>query len=137
MDSDHYFSAPSSPTSNLDPSSIPMDQLPASITMQPEIPSASAPDLASGTMARLAAVEDSLVDIQLMLRKLLLSTQNLLPAPAPAAPALVPGPEAFMADGNISQEKLVRFTMSFMSKDAAAWWAECHSPDMRWWWRDG
>jgi hypothetical protein len=29
-------------------------------------------------------------------------------------------PEAFMADGFISQEKLVRFAMSFMSKDAAA-----------------
>jgi hypothetical protein len=30
-------------------------------------------------------------------------------------------PEAFMADGNISQEKLVWFTMSFMSKDVADW----------------
>jgi hypothetical protein len=29
-------------------------------------------------------------------------------------------PEAFMADGFVSQEKLVRFAMSFMSKDAAA-----------------
>jgi hypothetical protein len=29
-----------------------------------------------------------------------------------------------MADGFVSQEKLVRFTMSFMSKDAAARWAE-------------
>jgi hypothetical protein len=28
--------------------------------------------------------------------------------------------EAFMADGFISQEKLVQFAMSFMSKDAAA-----------------
>jgi hypothetical protein len=33
-------------------------------------------------------------------------------------------PEVFLADGNISQEKLVRFAMSFMSKDAAAQWAE-------------
>jgi hypothetical protein len=33
-------------------------------------------------------------------------------------------PEAFMADGFVSQEKLVRFAMSFMSKDAAARWAE-------------
>jgi hypothetical protein len=33
-------------------------------------------------------------------------------------------PEAFMADGFISQEKLVQFAMSFMSKDAAARWAE-------------
>jgi hypothetical protein len=33
-------------------------------------------------------------------------------------------PEAFMADGHISQEKLVQFAMSFISKDAAAWWAE-------------
>jgi hypothetical protein len=29
-------------------------------------------------------------------------------------------PEAFMADGFVSQEKLVRFAMSFMSKDTAA-----------------
>jgi hypothetical protein len=29
-------------------------------------------------------------------------------------------PEAFMADGNISQEKLVWFAMSFMLKDTAA-----------------
>jgi hypothetical protein len=34
--------------------------------------------------------------------------------------------EAFMADGFILQEKLVRFTMFFMSKDAAAWWAKYH-----------
>jgi hypothetical protein len=33
-------------------------------------------------------------------------------------------PEAFMADGFVSQEKLVRFTMSFMSKGMAAQWAE-------------
>jgi hypothetical protein len=33
-------------------------------------------------------------------------------------------PEAFMADGFVSQEKLVRFTMSFMLKDAAARWVE-------------
>jgi hypothetical protein len=33
-------------------------------------------------------------------------------------------PEAFMVDGFLSQEKLVRFAMSFMSKDAAAQWAE-------------
>jgi hypothetical protein len=36
-------------------------------------------------------------------------------------------PEAFMADRFVSQEKLVRFTMSFMLKDAAAWWAEHRS----------
>jgi hypothetical protein len=35
-------------------------------------------------------------------------------------------PEAFMADGFVSQEKLVQFAMSFMSKDAAAQWAERH-----------
>jgi hypothetical protein len=29
-------------------------------------------------------------------------------------------PEAFIADGFVSQEKLVQFAMSFMSKDAAA-----------------
>jgi hypothetical protein len=28
--------------------------------------------------------------------------------------------EAFMADGFVSQEKLVRFAISFMSKDVAA-----------------
>jgi hypothetical protein len=33
-------------------------------------------------------------------------------------------PEAFMADRFVSQEKLVWFAMSFMSKDAAARWAE-------------
>jgi hypothetical protein len=33
-------------------------------------------------------------------------------------------PEAFLADGNVSQEKLVWFTMFFMSKDVAARWAE-------------
>jgi hypothetical protein len=32
--------------------------------------------------------------------------------------------EAFMVDRFVSQEKLVRFAMSFMSKDAAARWAE-------------
>jgi hypothetical protein len=31
-----------------------------------------------------------------------------------------------MADGFVSQEKLVWFTMSFMSKGAAAQWAERH-----------
>jgi hypothetical protein len=36
-------------------------------------------------------------------------------------------PEAFLADGNVSQEKLVRFAMSFMSKDAAARWTEQRS----------
>jgi hypothetical protein len=36
-------------------------------------------------------------------------------------------PEAFMADGFIWQEKLVWFIMSFMSKDAAARWAERYS----------
>jgi hypothetical protein len=32
-----------------------------------------------------------------------------------------------MADGFVSQEKLVRFAMSFMSKDAAARWVEQHA----------
>jgi hypothetical protein len=32
-----------------------------------------------------------------------------------------------MADGFVSQEKLVRFTMSFMSKGAAARWVERHT----------
>jgi hypothetical protein len=36
-------------------------------------------------------------------------------------------PEAFIADGFVLQEKLIRFAMSFMSKDAAARWAERHS----------
>jgi hypothetical protein len=35
--------------------------------------------------------------------------------------------EVFMADGFVSQEKLVRFAMSFMSKGAAARWAERHA----------
>jgi hypothetical protein len=35
-------------------------------------------------------------------------------------------PEAFMADGHVSQEKLVHLAMSFMSKDTAARWAERH-----------
>jgi hypothetical protein len=35
-------------------------------------------------------------------------------------------PEAFMADGFVSQEKLGRFAMSFMLKGAAARWAEWH-----------
>jgi hypothetical protein len=123
-------------------------------------------------MDRLAAVEGSLDAIQDVLCQLLLSAQNPLPDPAPAAPALapVPGPdfsaphpapkmvlrpnppavfdgnwtqgqmflyyvltyyrlvpEAFMADGLISQEKLVQFAMSFMSKDTAAQWVEQHS----------
>jgi hypothetical protein len=33
-------------------------------------------------------------------------------------------PEAFMVDGNISQEKLVWFSISFMLKDVAARWTE-------------
>jgi hypothetical protein len=36
-------------------------------------------------------------------------------------------PEAFLADGNVLQEKLVRFDKSFMSKDTAARWAERRS----------
>jgi hypothetical protein len=121
-------------------------------------------------MDRLAAVEGSLDAIQSVLSQLLLGTQNLLPAPAPATPAPALGPdfsaphpaqktvlrpnppavfdgdrtqgntflyfvltyyklvpEAFMADGFVSQEKLVRFAMSFMSKGAAARWAERHA----------
>jgi hypothetical protein len=49
--------------------------------MQPEIPSTSTPDLASGAMAQLTAGEGSLMDIQLTLHELLLSTQNPLPLP--------------------------------------------------------
>jgi hypothetical protein len=120
---------------------------------------------------QLAAVEGSLNAIQSALSQLLLGTQNLPPAPAPAAPAPVLGPdfsaphpaqktvlqpnppavfdgdqtqgktflysvltyyklvpEAFMADGFVSQEKLIWFAMSFMSKGAAAQWAEWHAP---------
>ncbi|KAJ7799720.1 hypothetical protein B0H14DRAFT_3491391 [Mycena olivaceomarginata] len=100
-------------------------------------------------MDRLAAVEGSLESIQNALRELLLNTQNPPPAPAPAVPAPAPGPdfsaptqlqigrmflhsvltyyrlvpEAFMADGFVSQKnRPVR--MSFMSKDTAARWAE-------------
>jgi hypothetical protein len=91
MDSDHYSSAPSSPTSNLDPSSILMDQPPAPVTTQPEILSVHTPDPASSGIARLSAVEGSLGDIQLMLCQLLLNSQNLLPASTPAVQALVPG----------------------------------------------
>jgi hypothetical protein len=119
-------------------------------------------------MAQLAAVEGSLESIQDTLCQLLLSTQNLPPAPSPAAPA--PGPdfsaphpapktvlwlnppaifdgdrtqgqtflhsvltyyqlvlEAFMADGFVLQENLVRFTMSFMLKGVAAQWAEWYT----------
>jgi hypothetical protein len=36
-------------------------------------------------------------------------------------------PEAFMTDGRISEEKLVRFTMSFMANNAATHWAKRHS----------
>jgi hypothetical protein len=36
-------------------------------------------------------------------------------------------PEAFMAEGFVSQEKLVRFAMSFMSKGAAARWVKRHA----------
>jgi hypothetical protein len=36
-------------------------------------------------------------------------------------------PEAFMADGFVSQEKLVWFATFFMSKGAAARWAERHA----------
>jgi hypothetical protein len=32
--------------------------------------------------------------------------------------------EAFMTDGFVSQEKIIQFAMSFMSKDAATQWAE-------------
>jgi hypothetical protein len=93
MDSDHYSSAPSSPTSNLDPSSILMDQLPTPDSAQPEIPSVHTPDVDSGAMARLAAVEGSLETIQDTLCQLLLSTQNPPPALAPAAPAPALGPD--------------------------------------------
>jgi hypothetical protein len=33
-------------------------------------------------------------------------------------------PEAFMVDRNVSQERVIRFVISFMSKDAAARWTE-------------
>jgi hypothetical protein len=81
MDSDCYYSTPSSPTSNLDPSSIPMDQLPASAATQPEIPSIYTPDPVSDTMDWLAAVEGSLASIQQMLEQLLPNNQNLPSAP--------------------------------------------------------
>jgi hypothetical protein len=40
-----------------------MDQLPTPVTVQPEIPSTSVLDPASGAMAQLIAVEGSLGDI--------------------------------------------------------------------------
>jgi hypothetical protein len=36
-------------------------------------------------------------------------------------------PEAFVMDGHVSEEKLVRFTMSFIAKDMATRWAERRS----------
>ncbi|KAJ7303584.1 hypothetical protein DFH08DRAFT_977094 [Mycena albidolilacea] len=84
--------APSSPTFNLNPSSIPMDQLPTPVAAQPEILSVHTLDSASDIMDWLAAIEGSLTSMQLMLKYLLHHNQNLLPAPAPAilAPALGP-----------------------------------------------
>jgi hypothetical protein len=32
--------------------------------------------------------------------------------------------EAFMADRCVSEEKLIQFTMFYMLKDTATWWAE-------------
>jgi hypothetical protein len=35
--------------------------------------------------------------------------------------------EAFMRDRHMSEEKLMRYTMSFMVKGTAIWWVEHHS----------
>jgi hypothetical protein len=36
-------------------------------------------------------------------------------------------PEAFVESGELSEEKVVRYAMSFMAKDSAQRWAECQS----------
>jgi hypothetical protein len=93
MDLDHYSSAPSSPISNLDPSSIPMDQLPIPTAAQPEILGVHTPHPAFNAMAQLATVEGSLASMLLILEHLLHNNENLLPAPAPTVLALALGPD--------------------------------------------
>jgi hypothetical protein len=93
MDLDHYSSAPSSPTSNLDPSSIPMDQSPTPAAVQPEIPGVHTLHLASDPMDWLTTIECSLTGMQAILLCLLYNSENQPSlAPIPAIPALVAGP---------------------------------------------
>jgi hypothetical protein len=70
-----------------------MDQAPAPGTVQPEILSFHALDLASNAMDQLATVKGSLASIQHILERLLPINQNPLSAPAPAAPAPALGPD--------------------------------------------
>jgi hypothetical protein len=95
MDLDHYSSTPASPTSNLDPSSIPMDApSPTPLGIQPEIPDFHVLHLASDPKARLTTIKGALVNIEAALLCLLHNSQNTpLPAPNPATPAPAVGPD--------------------------------------------
>jgi hypothetical protein len=70
-----------------------MDQLPVPAAAQPEILGVHTPHPASNAMAQLAALEVSLVSMQLMLKHLLHNNKNPLPAPAPTVLALASGPD--------------------------------------------
>ncbi|KAF8180768.1 hypothetical protein K438DRAFT_1976587 [Mycena galopus ATCC 62051] len=93
-DSDRYASAPASPTSNLDPSSLMDAPTPGNGAAQPELPDVHIPDLGSDPVTQLTAVEDSLANIEGLLRRVLHNSQNPpAAAPVPAAPAPAVGPD--------------------------------------------
>ncbi|KAF8156450.1 hypothetical protein K438DRAFT_1986713 [Mycena galopus ATCC 62051] len=94
LDSDRYASAPASPTSNLDPSSSMDAPIPGNRAAQPELPDVHIPDSASDPESRVAAVEDSLANIGVLLLRVLHNSQNPpAAAPVPAAPAPAGGPD--------------------------------------------
>jgi hypothetical protein len=70
-DSDRYSSAPSSPTSNLDASSVPVDQMPDPAVTQPTVPGFHTSHPASDPEAWLTAVKGSLTTIEALLHCLL------------------------------------------------------------------
>ncbi|KAF8214247.1 ADP-ribosylation factor family-domain-containing protein [Mycena galopus ATCC 62051] len=93
-DSDRYASAPASPTSNLDPSSLMDAPTPGNGSVQPELPDVHIPDSAPNPETRLTVVEDSLTNIETLLLCVLHNSQNP-PATAPVPAALAPaaGPD--------------------------------------------
>ncbi|KAF8193480.1 hypothetical protein K438DRAFT_1969385 [Mycena galopus ATCC 62051] len=172
-DSNHYTSAPASPTSNLDPSSPILMDAPSTgnTAAQSRLLDVHILDTASDPETQLIAVEESLANIEVMLLCLLHSSQKPpanAPVPAVLAPAAGPNfttltpaaklvlqpnppaifdsdwtqgqmflysvltylrlvPEAFMTNGQVVEEKLVCYAISFMARDTAGRWAEQQS----------
>ncbi|KAF8146596.1 hypothetical protein K438DRAFT_1990506 [Mycena galopus ATCC 62051] len=93
-DSDRCASAPASPTSNLDPSSLMDAPTPGNGSAPPELPDVYIPDPATDPESRLTAVEGSLANIEALLLRVLHNSQNPpATAPVPAVPAPAVGPD--------------------------------------------